>query len=377
MMFLALMFAVMVTITLVLLIIEGLLLESDSTTFDILWIVLFTHRRMAIGGSGIGQGEVAAMEDTPGGDDGEQDIGSLPVSNLQALTNMVSLPSENLARSHSTMYMCTESSDDLLSSFNSAIAQTPLDKLRRDVADYEKDLNTLLVTDLFMNPRKVPLTSASVPTVVHGPEQSVMNMFAARPFPDRPTIPGDDEEQIRAPSMERPTNPMFQDSLSSDGSIMGMPVPLPSLLPNVFQQLGNNGQGVEETVVAQRLERPLNPVLWSTSEVLAVMTVCRLALPRPSRMKAPSQQKAIISIDPVQMTGPLRIPKPTSSHIPIPGRVQRPGKALPPSIPSLYPNQRTAIPCRSPFIAPTTCQQDKSGTAARRAHRYIPSSKNP
>ncbi|KAK0457357.1 uncharacterized protein EV420DRAFT_522561 [Desarmillaria tabescens] len=142
------------------------------TMVSALWYIV--ERCMAIKESRIGQGEVAAAE---GGDDEEQELGSLPVSNLHALTNMVSLRSENLARSHSTMYMSTESSDripqDLFSSFHSAIARTPLDKLRRDVAEYEKDLDTLLVTDLFMNPRKVPSTSASVPTVVHVPEQSV------------------------------------------------------------------------------------------------------------------------------------------------------------------------------------------------------------
>ncbi|KAK0434173.1 uncharacterized protein EV420DRAFT_1654148 [Desarmillaria tabescens] len=275
--FLALILAVTVALTLGLLVVQSLLSASNSTTFDVLRIVLFAHvgmagiyvivsalwdtleRCVANEESGIGQGEVAAEEDTLGGDDGEQDIGSLPVSNLQASTNMASLPSKNLARSHSTMYMSMESSDhvsqDLFSSFHSAIFRTPLDKLRRDVAEYEKDLDTLLVTDLFMNPRKVPSTIASAPTVVHEPEQSVANMFAARPFPfpDRPTNP--------CPTGLIP-NPMLQDSYPQMDPITGTPVPLPSLLPNVSQQLGNKGQGV----MAQPLERPSNPVLRSTYE---------------------------------------------------------------------------------------------------------------
>ncbi|KAK0434174.1 uncharacterized protein EV420DRAFT_421314 [Desarmillaria tabescens] len=103
--FLALILAVTVALTLGLLVVQSLLLSANSsTTFDVLRIVLFAHvgmagiyvivsalwdtleRRVANEERGIGQGEVAAEEDTLGGDDGEQDIGSLPVTNLQALS---------------------------------------------------------------------------------------------------------------------------------------------------------------------------------------------------------------------------------------------------------------------------------------------------
>ncbi|KAK0440438.1 uncharacterized protein EV420DRAFT_1135116 [Desarmillaria tabescens] len=98
MILLALIFAVTIAITLGLLAVQSLLSESNSATFNVLRIVLFAHigmagiyvmvsalwdileRRLAIKESRIGQGEVAAAE---GGDDGEQELSSLPASNLQ------------------------------------------------------------------------------------------------------------------------------------------------------------------------------------------------------------------------------------------------------------------------------------------------------
>ncbi|KAK0457380.1 uncharacterized protein EV420DRAFT_523676 [Desarmillaria tabescens] len=478
--FLALIFVVTVTITLGLLIVQSLVSESDAATFNVLWIVLFVHvgmtgiyvlvsalwdileRCMGIEESVIGQGEVAAAEDISVRDHGERDIGSLTVSNLQALTNMAPLPSESFARSSSSMYMSTRSTDgehtfgipeaqatsstgntpseqnggyrmtvgesgirsdipdclksaipsessdhvsrDLYTSVHSSIGRTPLfDKLRRDLAGFEEDLETvsfliplLSVADGQKNIPEVPSTSSSVPTVVQEPEETISNLPMGYSLPERPTNPvlrgsssessgGDDEEISTARPMERPTNPMLRDLSSSDGCIdenmvvasAGTPVPLPSLIPNVSQQLGNKDQEVEETVMDRPLERRSNPVLGSTSEALAVTTVRRPVPPAPSRIRVPSQRKAIISVAPVQRSGRSHTPKPTCSRIPIPGRVQRPGKALPPSLPSLRPSERTAIPCCSPFIAPTTCQRDESGTAARRARRYISCPKNP
>ncbi|KAK0457367.1 uncharacterized protein EV420DRAFT_522691 [Desarmillaria tabescens] len=131
--FFALVFAVMVAIALGLLLVQDLLSENHSASVDGLRVAVFTHvgmtgvyvlvsavldmleRRLATEGSGIGQGEAAAAEDTLAGRHGERDIGSLLISDVQTSTGTVSFPSGNLGHSSaSAVYSSTKSTNDLV-----------------------------------------------------------------------------------------------------------------------------------------------------------------------------------------------------------------------------------------------------------------------
>ncbi|KAK0434177.1 uncharacterized protein EV420DRAFT_1654153 [Desarmillaria tabescens] len=399
----------------------------------------------------------------------KQEQGSLLASDLQALINMASLPSENLACSDSTMYMSArstdgepafqipeaqvtsstsnspsnqlvvtsyamvpeqngtpcitvggsgvrnevlvepaipsaESSDHVSQDLFSSIARTPLfDKLCWDLAKFEEDLETVpflmplsLVTDLQKMILEVPLTSSSVPTIGQDLEGCIAGMSMTHSLPEQLTNPilwdsssesssSDDEEIIRARSIEWLTNSMLHNSSSSDASVdenevtdsfnasLATPVSrhilLPSLILNVSWKLGNKGKEVEEMVMACSLEWPSHAVLQSTSEVPVVVPVQRLSS-RPSH--TPKLTSSCSNTWEGAATGkgciailPLAASQPAKPH------------TLPSSCHYTYDvsQKKATIPAHhcesgmtpdahcSPLVASTTFQRDNSSTA--------------
>ncbi|KAK0203177.1 hypothetical protein DFS33DRAFT_965617 [Desarmillaria ectypa] len=157
------------------------------------------------------------------------------------------------------------------------------------------------------------------------------------------------------------------------------------------EYLSDVDEGLDMSMVRSSFERPSNPVLRFSSsdssfddaevedsfERSTAMPI-RKGVLSPSRIPVGSWRRRILFVPLVQTTGLAHTGTPSPSHIPIwSGRVQRPGKDVASSIPSLQPNQRNSKHRRSPRVAPTMRQQEESGSPARRARRCLSCSKSP